>query len=247
MPTAASVSRHARSVAPVVTMSSKSTTRDPGGGNAAWRTRRAPARLAARSAASRPTESRVRRASASACATRMSGRCGGEGAGEPGHVVAAAGPRRRRAGRRGHEPRGAGPVGRHRVQHGEEVPGQRRGEVAAAALLVAEEGRAQRPGVAARGEHGRAAGQRDPRRGAEPLGAVRAPGPDGGRFGAPAAFGGQHEIDERDRKPPDVHPEHSAPAHPSPAASRANPPRAESDAPVVARRPPGVAGLAQPG
>ena len=68
----------------------------------------------------------------------------GEGAGEPGHVVAAAGPRGRPAGRRGHEPRGAGPVGRHRVQHGEEVPGQRRGEVAAAALLVAEEGRAQR-------------------------------------------------------------------------------------------------------
>ena len=84
-----------------------------------------------------------------------------------------------RAGRRGHEPGGAGPVGRHRLQHGEEVAGQRRGEVAAAALLVAEEGRAQRPGVAARGEHGRAAGQRDPRRGAEPLGAARAPGPDG--------------------------------------------------------------------
>ncbi len=54
------------------------------------------------------------------------------------------------------------PFRQHGIQEGPEVAGQRDGQIAAAALLVPQERRAQRPRVASGGEHGRTVRQRDP-------------------------------------------------------------------------------------
>ncbi len=158
-------------VAPVVTTSSTSSTTAPSGGSRAAAPAPVPARFAARCTASRPTESRTRPASHNGRATRTSGRAAASGAAQPEHVVATAGPRRGGPGRGRHQPTSAAAGRRHRRRHQpverhREQGRERRGEVAPAALLVAQQRGAQRAGVAPDREHLRPA--RQPRRGRRP-------------------------------------------------------------------------------
>ncbi|MDT7553237.1 MAG: hypothetical protein QOI16_1773 [Pseudonocardiales bacterium] len=132
-------------------------------------------------------------------------------------VIAPARPGRGGAGGCGDEP-GEGrvePDVGQLVEAGEEQLRERGGEIAAAALLVAEQCGAQGAGVAAHGQHGQIVDGGRPRLPAEPGRAPRAPRAPTRRRRTPRALGRQYEIEERGAPPPDVHPRTLPPPHPS--------------------------------
>ncbi len=140
-------------------------------------------------------------------------------------VVAPARPRRGGAGGGGDEP-GVGWVAAdvgQLVEAGEKEFSERDGEIAAATLLVAEQGGAQRTGVAADGQYGQIVDRGRPRLPAEPGRTPHAPCAHTRRRRTPRALGRKYEIKERGAPSPDVHHPHPAPAPPLPEASQAIP------------------------